>query len=71
MQIIESKSCEFHFFESQKVTLQLVFLLAQKFQNFTYFYSMNWKETIIKYFPDVWQYLIIIVIFIIAAIFIL
>jgi len=32
---------------------------------------MNWKEAIVKYFPDVWQYLIIIVIFIFAAIFIL
>ncbi|GEM_PF-918240 len=39
--------------------------------NYPYFYFMNWKEAIVKYFPDVWQYLVIIVIFIIAAIFIL
>ena len=37
----------------------------------SYLYSMNWKEAIQKYFPDIWQYLVIIFIMILAAIFIL
>jgi len=32
---------------------------------------MKLKELITKYFPDIWQYLVIVLIFIIAAIFIL
>jgi hypothetical protein len=32
---------------------------------------MSWKKTIATYFPDVWQYLVIVLIFIIAAILIL
>jgi hypothetical protein len=54
-----------------ELTCFIAFLQGQKFQNFAYFYFMNWKETIIKYFPDIWQYLVIIIIFIFAAIFIL
>jgi len=32
---------------------------------------MKLKELITKYFPDIWQYLVIVLIIIIAAIFIL
>jgi hypothetical protein len=37
----------------------------------SYLYSMNWKEAIKTYFPDIWQYLVIILIILFAAIFIL
>jgi len=32
---------------------------------------MNWKEAVKTYFPDIWQYLVIILIILFAAIFIL
>jgi len=31
----------------------------------------KWLDVVLKYFPDIWQYLVIIIIMIVAAIFIL